>query len=461
MSKIKKGSVNMNANRLPTDVLNFWALSLDCSLFHAGRNLLSSSKENKCFDSMEIHRSNNTQTYAILLVSSSSEIPKILLQIKIQVQVHALGSESITILREVALCCYYESYRVIRLNGLIPLETGRLKSLNELALYTNNLDGPIPSSILERLELVVQAIDLNKLSGYFPAKICDGGKLENLTANDNNLVGPIPKSLRNYSSLIRVRLDRNQFIGNIFEVFNVYPNLQLIYLSDNKLYGHLSDNWSNCKRLTNLKIARNNITDSLPSAFGGSNLVVFDVSSNIFVGEIPKEFGKLKHLLSEEKESKAEEESDEQSLFSISSLDGRAMYNEIIKATNDFDVEYCIGKGGFRVIYKVKMQSANVVAVKKLHSLSEIVDRNAFENEVKALTQIRHRNIEEAKKLTWQKRVNIIKGVVQALSYMHHDCSPPIVHHDISSNNILLDSEYEACVSDFGTAKILKLDTSN
>ncbi|KAM7466021.1 hypothetical protein LguiB_013583 [Lonicera macranthoides] len=44
---------------------------------------------------------------------------------------------------------------------------------------------------------------------------------------------------------------------------------------------------------------------------------------------------------------------------------------------------------------------------------------------------------------------------------MHHDCSSPIVHRDISSNNILLDSEYKACVSDFGTAKILKLDISN
>ncbi|KAL3733266.1 hypothetical protein ACJRO7_022743 [Eucalyptus globulus] len=44
---------------------------------------------------------------------------------------------------------------------------------------------------------------------------------------------------------------------------------------------------------------------------------------------------------------------------------------------------------------------------------------------------------------------------------MHHDCNPPIVHQDISSNNILFDSEYEAHVSDFGTTKLLNLDTSN
>ncbi|WJX81481.1 non-specific serine/threonine protein kinase [Trifolium repens] len=44
---------------------------------------------------------------------------------------------------------------------------------------------------------------------------------------------------------------------------------------------------------------------------------------------------------------------------------------------------------------------------------------------------------------------------------MHHDCSPPIVHRDISSKNILLDLEYVAHVSDFGTAKLLNPNSSN
>ncbi|XP_062163029.1 MDIS1-interacting receptor like kinase 2-like [Alnus glutinosa] len=44
---------------------------------------------------------------------------------------------------------------------------------------------------------------------------------------------------------------------------------------------------------------------------------------------------------------------------------------------------------------------------------------------------------------------------------MHHDCSPPIIHRDISSKNVLLNSEFEACVSDFGTARIMKTDSSN
>ncbi|KAG5591462.1 hypothetical protein H5410_041976 [Solanum commersonii] len=57
--------------------------------------------------------------------------------------------------------------------------------------------------------------------------------------------------------------------------------------------------------------------------------------------------------------------------------------------------------------------------------------------------------------LDWQKRLKIATGAAQGLSYMHHDCTRPIIHRDIKSSNILLDSEFKAKIANFGLAKIL------
>ncbi|KAH0760042.1 hypothetical protein KY290_023535 [Solanum tuberosum] len=173
--------------------------------------------------------------------------------------------------------------------------------------------------------------------------------------------------------------------------------------------------------------------------------------------------------------------------------DGKALYKDILNATQKFDATFCIGQGGHGSVYKVNLPPLGNVAVKRLHSSFEITHPKSFMNEVRALAGIKHRNIVklygycsnaqysflvyeyiergslssilsnevESKKLDWLKRVNIIKGVAYALSYMHHNCSPRIIHRDISSSNILLDSEFEACISDFGIAELLKPDSSN
>ncbi|KAL7168048.1 hypothetical protein ACSBR2_038481 [Camellia fascicularis] len=57
--------------------------------------------------------------------------------------------------------------------------------------------------------------------------------------------------------------------------------------------------------------------------------------------------------------------------------------------------------------------------------------------------------------LDWPKRLKIVAGAARGLCYMHHDCKPSVIHRDVKSSNILLDSQFNAKVADFGLAKIL------
>lgn len=59
------------------------------------------------------------------------------------------------------------------------------------------------------------------------------------------------------------------------------------------------------------------------------------------------------------------------------------------------------------------------------------------------------------KKLDWETRLQIALGAAQGLAYLHHDCSPRIIHRDVKSSNILLDKDFEAHLTDFGIAKVL------
>jgi serine/threonine protein kinase len=60
--------------------------------------------------------------------------------------------------------------------------------------------------------------------------------------------------------------------------------------------------------------------------------------------------------------------------------------------------------------------------------------------------------------LDWTVRHQIAFGVAQGLSYLHHDCVPMIVHRDVKSSNILMDTELVPKLTDFGMGKIVEDD---
>ncbi|PRQ31230.1 putative protein kinase RLK-Pelle-LRR-XI-1 family [Rosa chinensis] len=182
-------------------------------------------------------------------------------------------------------------------------------------------------------------------------------------------------------------------------------------------------------------------------------------------------------------------------LFSIWNFDGRIAYEDIMEATEEFDIKFCIGTGTYGSVYKAQLPSGKVVALKKLHhwEAEEPALFKCFSNEIRMLSEIRHRNIVklhgfclhkrcmflvyeykergslysvlsndiEASELDWTKRVHIIEGLAHALSYMHQNCTIPIIHRNVTSSNILLNSEMMGSLSDFGTARLLYPYSSN
>nr|XP_011464598.1 PREDICTED: probable LRR receptor-like serine/threonine-protein kinase At4g08850 isoform X2 [Fragaria vesca subsp. vesca] len=437
------------------------------------------------------------------------------------------------------------------LTGSIPSEIGNATQLHELDFSSNGLVGTIPKELGRLTSLLKLKLDDNQLSGRVPIELGSLTDLENLDLSKNKFNDSIPSFVGDFLKLNYLNLSNNEFSQAIPFQLGKLTQLSQLDLSHNTLEDMIPSELSGMESLENLNISHNNLSGIIPISFKDMlGLTYVDVSYNDLEGALPnnKAFqdanqealagnkglcGNVRFLKPCNKQSSKKdlrlvalvtfpligavavlsiflfaillkrkqkhphvEESNMDEIFcSVLPLNGKTMHEEIINATEDFDSMYCIGKGGHGNVYRASLSSANTVAVKKFHLLRN-EDKNfqkEFLNELRALTEMRHRNIvklfgfcshprhsflvyeylergslatmlskdDEAKELEWSKRLNIIRGVAHALCYMHHDCLPPIVHRDISSKNILLNSEYEACVSDFGTAKFLNPDSAN
>ncbi|GKB12096.1 MDIS1-interacting receptor like kinase 2-like protein [Tanacetum coccineum] len=395
-----------------------------------------------------------------------------------------------------------------KLSGAIPPELGSLTELYGMDLSLNNFGGPIPHTLGNCVNLNYLNLANNELNHEIPVQLGQLSHLSSLDLGGNSLTSNIPSEIASMSSLEKLNLSHNQLSGNIPKSMEQMRGLSSIDISYNDLQGPipnskaflnapfeaLQGNKGLCGNITGLPQCKNYLRKSGDNKEKHlKNVLIATLLLGIFL--LLSMFMGIFIFSRQEKEQSWTEQLEEDhdfDVFSISSFKGREIYDDILEATREFDEEFCIGKGRFGSVYKADLPSNRIVAVKKLYSDSDMIDRNSFLNEVKALTTIKHRNIvslygycsrgknvflvyeyleggdlyqllkkEVAQTLDWIKRVDIIKDIAHALSYMHHDCFPPLVHRDISSKNILLSSEYEAFISDFGTAKILNPNTAN
>ncbi|KAH7512918.1 hypothetical protein FEM48_Zijuj12G0141300 [Ziziphus jujuba var. spinosa] len=417
-----------------------------------------------------------------------------------------LGNNSFTgeLPEKVSLKLYRLEINDNRFSGKIPVGISSWKTLVVFKANNNLLTGSIPQELTTLSRLTTLFLHHNQLTGSLPSDIVSWKSLSTLNLAQNQLSGPLPKKLGFLPSLTDLDLSENQFSGQIPSEFS-FLRLNLLNLSSNHLSGVIPSEFDN--------LAYSNSFLNNPGLCAGSGLVnlrscnFIPTKSNkistqslaliiaLVVAVIILAFCTFLFVI-----RGCRKKHDLGSTWSITSFQMLNFTESgILSGLTESNL---IGSGGTGKVYRVAVDHiGEVVAVKKIWNKGKLDERleKEFTAEVKILSSIRHSNVvklmcclskENSKLLVyeylenrsldrwlhsknrppdisagfgtvlnvvldWPKRMKIAVGAAQGLRYMHHDCVPPIVHRDIKSSNILLDSDFNAKIADFGLAKLL------
>ncbi|KAG9446456.1 hypothetical protein H6P81_012584 [Aristolochia fimbriata] len=178
-------------------------------------------------------------------------------------------------------------------------------------------------------------------------------------------------------------------------------------------------------------------------------------------------------------------------------------YSELYIGSNGFSDDQLLGTGGFGRVYRALLPSDNtLVAVKRVLNNADNSKGNAavektFLAELAAVAQLRHRNLVRLRgwcfhqdqlllvydympnrsldrllfpaapnninntptttppTLSWEQRKKIVSGLAAALFYLHDQLDTQIIHRDVKTSNVMLDSDFNARLGDFGLARWL------
>ncbi|KAM1162751.1 hypothetical protein FF1_001752 [Malus domestica] len=376
------------------------------------------------------------------------------------------------------------------LTGKIPDFIG-CKSLYKIELQRNDFNGSIPWDIGHCEKLLSLNLSRNSLTGIIPWEISALPSITDLDLSRNFLSGTIPSNFENCSTLESFNVSFNLLTGPIPASGSIFPNLHPSSFLGNKglcggVLGKPCDTLSagavEVRGHEQPKKTAGAIVWIMAAAFG-IGLFVLIAGTRCFRANYSRRMDESQQI-------------GPWKLTAFQRLNFTA--DDVLECLEMSDK--IIGMGSTGTVYRAEMPGGEFIAVKKLwgkqkENNSDLIRRRrGVLAEVEVLGNVRHRNIvrllgcccnrditmllyeympngnlddllhgkNKAQNLgaDWVTRYKIALGVAQGICYLHHDCNPVIVHRDLKPSNILLDSEMEARVADFGVAKLIQSDES-
>ncbi|KAL6549893.1 hypothetical protein OROMI_020381 [Orobanche minor] len=348
------------------------------------------------------------------------------------------------------------SLRSNGINGAFPVDFGNLKNLAFLYLQHNNFSGPLPLDFSVWKNLTVVDLSENGFNGTIPD--IDLSNLQLINLSHNNLVGTVPKSLQ--------RFPKSVFVGNNESLLNY------TITSSPKNVGKLSKT-----ALLGIIIA-GSVLGLLGFGFGFVLLIRRKTLDNF-----PRELEKGN--MSPEKAISRSQDASNKLVF-FEGCNYAFDLEDLLTASAEV-----LDKGTSGTTYRATLGDAILVVVKRLKDVN--AGKKEFEQQMELIGGIKHENVIELRAyyyskdeklmvydyydqgslasilhanftgnrgdnrapLDWESRLNIAVGAARGIARIHTENGGKLVHGNVKSSNIFLNSRQIACVSDLGLSTVV------
>ncbi|KAK4491399.1 hypothetical protein RD792_002144 [Penstemon davidsonii] len=359
-------------------------------------------------------------------------------------------------------------------NGDFPNMLWSIPELRFLDASVNNFTGMLPNvglSVNNASNTAVLNISQNLFYGNLTPVIQRFGFVD---MSENYFEGPVPVYARGNAFLGRNCLRNSTNQRNVTECASFYTDRNLVF-----------DNFGEPNRTQppprNTNKRNRKLVIILASVFGGIGLIAVMViiigmliickrkrgttnQRSTGVGPVPEGETPPPHGVS----------------LNFSSLGDGFSYNQIVQATSEFSDANLIKKGHSGDLFRGILEGGIHVVIKKI-DLNSSVKKEAYMLELDLFSKLSHPRLvpllghclenenekflvykympnadlysslfkkinsgdDGLKSLDWITRLKIAIGAAEGLSYLHHDCTPPLVHRDVQASSILLDDKYE------------------